>query len=111
MHSYQLKSDKAFIVYFQELPSTMETTEIKEALEDLGYTPHQVANVQWCKDGVVHLRPLFCVELELSSMNPEVYCITSLLQVRIKVESFKLQTDPPQCHNCQQLGHTRHYYL
>lgn len=54
-------------------------------------------------------RPLLRVELEPSAKNPEIYNLPSLLQVKIKVESFKPRNDPPLCRNCQRLSHTKRY--
>lgn len=56
-------------------------------------------------------RSLFRIELEPNTRNPEIYNLLSLLQVRIKVESFKPKVDPPMCHNCERIGHTKRYRL
>ncbi len=44
-HTYQIKSDRAFIVFIRHLPCTMEPLEIKEALVQEGYMVRRVTNV------------------------------------------------------------------
>ncbi len=62
-------------------------------------------------NGVLSPRPLFRVDLEPNALNPEIYNLTNLLQVRITVEAFKPKSDPPLCRNCQRFGHTKSYCL
>lgn len=39
LHSYQLKSERAFVIFFRGLPGTMNTDDIGEALVELHFTP------------------------------------------------------------------------
>lgn len=98
-------------MYIRGLPRTMDPLEIKQALIELNYTPHRVANIQKTEGEQLNPRPLFRVELEPAATNPTIYNLTSILQVRIKVEAFRPRTDPPYCQRCQRLGHTKQYYL
>lgn len=98
-------------MYIRGLPSTMATTDIVEELSRLQYIPRRVTNVPHKIEGVLVPRPLFQIELEPDPKNPEIYNLSSLLQVRIKVESFKPRNNPTLCQNCLHLGHTKHYYL
>ena len=111
LHSYQLKEDRAFVVFLRGLPSTMKTDEIKEALLELKYNPRNVYNVPKKIDGILQPRPLFRIELEPAETNSSIYDLTNLLHVRIKVEPPKPRRDPSHCSNCQRLGHTKHYCL
>ncbi len=45
LHSYQLKSERAFVVFIRGLPSTMSTDEIYAALTEKNFTPRRVVNV------------------------------------------------------------------
>lgn len=108
-HTYQLKCDRAFVVFIRHLPRTMNPDEIKEALEDLNFAVRRVTNVPKKTDGKLEPLPLFKVELEPNSGNARIYDLNSLLQVRIKVESFKPRSLIPQCSNCQAVGHTKSY--
>lgn len=111
IHSYQLKSERAFIMYIRGMPRTMDPNEILIALKEVGYTPRRVVNVQRKEDGQLISRPLFRVELEPDPINPNIYELTNLLHVRITVESFKPRAGPPHCRRCQQIGHTKQYCL
>ena len=111
LHSYQLKSDRAFVIYIWGLPSTMSTDEIKDELTKLHFDLRRVTNVPRKVDNVLVPRPLFRVELEPNPKNSEIYGLTNLLKIRITVESFKPRSDPPLCRNCQRIGHTKHYCL
>ena len=111
MHSYQLKNERSFVVYIRGLPSTMDPIEINTALVEKQFTPRRVVNVPSRLNGTLKHRPLFRVDLEPSDCNPEIYNLTNLLQVRIKVEPAKKRSDPPHCRNCQRFGHTKQYCL
>ncbi len=57
-------------------------------------------------------RPLIRAELEPSGTNQKnMNFRSSLLLVRITVESFKPRNEPPHCCNCQRIGHTKLYCL
>lgn len=58
LHSYQLKCDRAFVVYIRGLPSTMATTEIIDEVSSLQYIPRRVTNVPCKVEGVLVPRPL-----------------------------------------------------
>ena len=111
LHSYQLKSERSFVVYIRGLPSTMDLSEVNTALAEKQFTPRRVVNVPSRFNGTLKPHPLFRVDLEPSDQNPEIYNLTNLLQVRIKVEPAKKRTDPPHCRNCQRFGHTKQYCL
>lgn len=111
IHSYQLKSERAFIVYIRGLPRTMDPSKITAALQELGYNPRRTVNVQRKENDQLLPRPLFRIELEPNADNPKIYELTNLLHVRITVESFKPRSEPPHCRNCQRVGHTKLYCL
>lgn len=93
LHSYQLKSDRAFVIYIRGLPSTLDTEEISSALSERRFVPRRVTNVPNKVDGKLVPLPLFRVELEPNSLNSEIYNLTDILQVRVKVEPFKPRRD------------------
>ena len=111
LHSYQLKEDRAFVVFIRGLPSTMETGEIADALREQEFKPRNIFNVPRKVGGVQRASPLFRVELEPAVTNTDIYKLSSINQVRVKVEPPKPQSDPPHCRNCQRLGHIKHYCL
>jgi len=50
-HTYQIKSERAFIVYLRHLPRTMDPTEICDELQKVGYAVRRVTNVPRKVDG------------------------------------------------------------
>lgn len=106
-----LVCDHVFIVYIRGLPSSLNTDEITETLLELDYVPRRVTNVPRKENGVQRPLSLFRIELEPKPNNSEIYNLINLLQVRIRVESFKSRTAPTQCRNCQRFEHTRRYSL
>lgn len=54
--------------------------------------------------------PLFFVDLTPNDNNHEIFKLSSLLNTTIKVEiPYKSKKGPPQCHQCQNYGHTKNY--
>jgi hypothetical protein len=49
--------------------------------------------------------PLFLLTILRSEKSQDVYKLTSLCYIAIKVELYKSQFALTQCHNCQQFGH------
>uniref|UniRef100_A0A2H8TF72 Nucleic-acid-binding protein from transposon X-element n=1 Tax=Melanaphis sacchari TaxID=742174 RepID=A0A2H8TF72_9HEMI len=54
--------------------------------------------------------PTIFVELFWNDNNKDVHNITSLLNTKVVVEKpHRKKYGPPQCHNCQSLGHTQNF--
>uniref|UniRef100_A0A2S2QEQ2 Nucleic-acid-binding protein n=1 Tax=Sipha flava TaxID=143950 RepID=A0A2S2QEQ2_9HEMI len=80
--------------------------DISEALGDLGFCVRRVENV--LKNGLP--LPLFFVGLTPNDNNHEIFKLSSLLNTIIKFEKpNKTKNGPPQCHTCQNYGHTNNY--
>lgn len=111
LHSYQLKSERAFIVYIRGIHSTVNINDIAKALQELNFNPRRIINVQGKENGQPFARNLFRVELEPDPANSNIYNLPYLLRMCITVEAFRPRTDPPHCRRCQCLGHTKQYCL
>jgi hypothetical protein len=48
---------------------------------------------------------LFLIALPRTQKSNEIFKLTSLCLIAIRVEAYKAQTGVTQCHNCQQFGH------
>ena len=88
-YSYQLKSSKGLTVVIKGIESSVEPTEIKEALEELGYQIKVVVNI-FNKDKIP--QPMFRVELEpnddklkKNEAHP-IYSLRYLLNRRVTIE-------------------------
>jgi hypothetical protein len=49
--------------------------------------------------------PLFLVTLPRNAKSPEVFKLSSLSHISIKVEAYKSRNTLTQCYNCQKFGH------
>ena len=94
------------------IESSVETNEIKEALEELGFRTKSVVNI-FNRDKVP--QPMFRIELEpdnnklKKSESHPIYSIQYLIHRKITVEEPHKRNRPVQCSNCQEFGHTRAY--
>jgi hypothetical protein len=48
---------------------------------------------------------LFLITLPRTAKSQEIFHLTSLCHISIRVEAYRAQTGLNQCHNCQQFGH------
>ncbi len=106
-YTYQLKMEKPFKVVIRNLHHSIGTEEITEALHEAGHTVRNVANIKHWK--TKEPLSLFFVDLEPADNNAKIYDLTSLLHMRIKVESPKPKRTEVQCKRCQAFGHTQAY--
>jgi hypothetical protein len=60
---------------------------------------------RWSQDLTSRSLPLFLITVPRSDKSLEVFKLTSLCYISIKVEAYKSQAGLAQCHNCQQFGH------
>lgn len=91
----------------RHLHHSVDHSEIKTALGELGYEVRNVVNIRhWkTKDPL----PLFFVDMEPNVNNKSIYEIESLLHTRIQVEAPRPRSDPIQCERCQRYGYTKAY--
>lgn len=106
-HTYQAKEDKAYRVVIRNLHSTTSTTDITEALNEIGFSVRQVSNVLHKQTKTP--MPLFFVDLEPSPLNTDIFKIDRLLYTKIKIEEPHRHREIIQCQNCQEYGHTKKY--
>jgi hypothetical protein len=101
------KPMKAVIRYL--LPST-PAEDISNALVELGFSiisVRQMTSKRTIQEGgsqVVNL-PLFLVTLPRTEKSQEIFKVTNLCNIIIKVEAYRAQNGLTQCYNCQQFGH------
>jgi hypothetical protein len=53
--------------------------------------------------------PIFYIDLKPSPRNSDIFKLTTLCYTKIKVETPHHKKEIPQCHRCQNYGHTRNY--
>lgn len=105
--TYQVKADKPYRVVIRNLHPTTDTNSIKDELTSKGFAVRNISNIQarLSKSPL----PLFFVDLDPAPENPNIFKLTSLCYTKIKVEEPHSRKDLPQCHRCQDYGHTKTY--
>jgi hypothetical protein len=105
-HTFNPPPLRPYRVVIRNLHHTTLITDISEALGDLGFCVRRVENI--LKNGLP--LPLFFVDLTPNDNNHEIFKLSSLLNTIIKVEKLnKTKNGPPQCHTCQNYGHTKNH--
>jgi len=106
-HTYQQRENKAFRVVLRNIHPSTPLNEIGIAIQDIGFTVRQVANVRH-KITKKNL-PLFFVDLEPAEINKDIFHVTSILHTKIRVEEPHKRREIIQCQNCQKYGHSKSY--
>lgn len=106
-HSFSPRFRRPYRVVIRNLhPSTLDT-DISSSLDELG---HQVKHIYNAKDKNKRPLPLFFVEIYSDEKNEDIHNIKSLLNTKVVIEKpHKKSYSRPQCHNCQEFGHTQNY--
>jgi hypothetical protein len=100
-----LKPMKAVI---RHLPGNTPVEEIYEGLVQLGFyikIVKQMSTIRRSKGSALTNLPLFLITFLKSEKSHEIFKLTNLCYITIKVEPYRSQTGLTQCHNCQQFGH------
>jgi hypothetical protein len=106
------KSEKPLKAVIHYLPSNTPAEDIAKALLDLGFdviivkqmrttrrsTPEQPTPLQ-------RPLPLLLITLSRTPKSQEIFKITNLCHIAIKVEAYRSRNSLTQCFNCQQFGH------
>lgn len=106
--TYQAKEDKSYRVVLKNLHPTTPTELITQDLENLGFSVRNVTNIKKKNENSNPL-PLFYIDLNPAPNNPEIFKLKTLCHSIVKIEEPHSRRDLPQCHRCQNYGHTRTY--
>jgi hypothetical protein len=107
--TFFLKSEKPIKAVIRHLPINTPAEDISDGLVDVGFdviTVKQMTTTRRSTTGqsTVNL-PLFLITLPRTPKSQEIFKLTSLCYIAVKVEAYKAQTGLTQCYNCQQFGH------
>lgn len=109
-HTFQHKNDRGFRAVIRQLHKSTPLTWIRDKLNELGYKLRFLDTIKNQHNG----KALNLFELELEKCDDSH--IQSLLQLKrignqqVSVEEL-IRRNTPQCHRCQQFGHTKNYCL
>jgi hypothetical protein len=103
------KSEKPIKAVIRHLPVNTPAEDIAEGLVDLGFdviSVKQVSTARWSPEGIANITlPLLIVTLPRTAKTQDLFKLSNLCHISIKVESYKSQNTLTQCYNCQKFGH------
>lgn len=100
-HTYQLPEEKHLHVVLRGIPTDISTEEVKEELTTMGFHPKEVYRMKMNKER----KPIPLILLLIPKNENEIFNISKVMGLSIRVESLKNKSKTNQCHNCQQYGH------
>lgn len=106
-HTFQLKEDKPTRFVIRNLHTSTSIDLIKSELKLRLFEVRKVTNVLH-KTSKCPL-PLFFVDLEPTYYSNDIFKLSSLLYIKVKVDEPYNPKVISQCLNCQEYGHTRAY--
>jgi hypothetical protein len=103
------KSQKPIKAVIRHLPHNTPAEDIAEGLGDIGFdvfSVKQMSSVRRSPEGPTNITlPLFLVTLPRTTKSSELFKLSSLRRIFIKVEAYKTHNILTQCFNCQTFGH------
>jgi hypothetical protein len=103
------KSLKPIKAVIRHLPHNTPAEDMAEGLGDIGFdviSVKQMSSVRRSPEGPTNITlPLFLVTLPRTTKSSEIFQLSSLCHISIKVEAYKSQNNLTQCFNCQKFGH------
>jgi hypothetical protein len=104
------KSEKPIKAVISHLPINTPAEDIAEGPVDLGFdviSVKQVTTAHRSLEGTIHITlPLFLATLPRTTKSKDLFKLSNLCHISIKVESYKSQNALMQCYNCQKCGPT-----
>jgi hypothetical protein len=103
--TFYTKSEKPIKAVIRHLPTNTSSEGITLALQELGYevisVKQMTAKRPSPEGGATCISlPLFLVTLARSEKSQDIFKITSLCNIIVKVETYKSQKGLTQCYNC-----------
>jgi hypothetical protein len=103
------KSGKPIKAVIRHLPNNTPEEDIAEGMVDIGFdviSIKQMSSVRRSPEGPTNTTlPLFLVTLPRTTKSSELFKLSSLCHISIKVEAYKSHNILTQCFNCQKFGH------
>jgi hypothetical protein len=104
------KSEKPIKAVIRHLPQNTPAEDISDGLVSLGFDVISVKQMTTTRRSATegtttNNLPLFLITLPRSSKSQEIFHLTGLCHISIRVEAYRAQSGLTQCYNCQQFGH------
>jgi hypothetical protein len=107
-YSFFHKSEKPIKAVIRHLPINTPAEDIAEGLVCLGFdvvSVKQMSPARRSLEGTPVTFPLFLVITITITKSQDIFKLSSLCHISIKVESYKSHNALTQCYNCQKFGH------
>jgi hypothetical protein len=104
------KSEKPVKAVIRHLPKDTPAQDISDGLVSLGFDVINVKQMTATRrtptegTNIANL-PLFLITLPRTAKSQELFRLTNLCHIAIRVEAYRAQNGLTQCYNCQQFGH------
>ena len=106
-YTYQLRSCRGQVVFIRKLDPLIDTSIIKESLEEQGFLTSSIMNI---KDKKNNPLPLFKVQLDPSIVDKSlIYKVKYIGHYKVTIESPHNKPRIIQCSRCQEYGHTHNF--
>jgi hypothetical protein len=104
------KSEKPIKVVLRHLPHDTPAEDISDRVVSLGFDVVSIKQTTaTCRSPPEEFKIinmlLFLVTLMRIAKSQEIFHLSSLCHIAIRVEAYRAQKGLTQCHNCQQFGH------
>jgi hypothetical protein len=108
--TFYTRGEKPVKALIRHLPINTSSEDITVALQELGYeviSVKQMTVKSPSPEGEVTLVSLhlFFITLVRNQKSLDIFKISSLCNIIVKVEAYKFKSDLTQCYNCQSFGH------
>jgi hypothetical protein len=108
--TYYPKSLKSIKAVIRHLPTNTPAQDISDGLIDLGFDIISVKQMTTTSQSTSERAqttnlPLFLIMLSRTSKSQEIFKLTALCHIAVRVETYRAQNGLTQCHNCQQFGY------
>jgi hypothetical protein len=108
--TFYTKADKPVKAIIMHLPGNISAEDITVAIQEIDYdvisVKQMTAKRPTTEGGVSNTPPLlFLVTLVKNQKVPEIFKLTTLGNIVMKVEAYRSQNRLTQCYNCQRFGH------
>jgi hypothetical protein len=107
--TFYSKVDKPVKAIIRHLPGNISAEDVAVTLHEADYdiiVKHTTAKRPTPEGEVTHISvPFFLVTLAWNQKTPEIFKLTGLCNIVMKVEAYASQNGLTQCYNCQRFGH------
>jgi Associated with zinc fingers len=100
-HTVPFQSERALKVVIKGLLADITEKEVLEELTNKGFSVRSVRQF----GNATRKFPIHLIILDSNPSNKEIFNLTDLFYIAIKVESFASK-NPAQCYSCQRFGHS-----